>query len=45
VLRFFLLRLAKKHGKETVEQMIPQAHRKMLTHAVKMENREKRKKK
>ena len=44
VLRHFLIKLTKKHGREQIEQMVPQAHRKMLAHTLKMENREKRKK-
>lgn len=45
ILRHFLIKLTKKHGKDALEAMIPQQHRKMLSHALKMENREKRKKK
>lgn len=45
ILRHFLLRLVKRHGREHLEAMIPQQHRKMLGHTIKMENREKRKKK
>jgi hypothetical protein len=44
VLRHFLIKLTKKHGREQIELMVPQAHRKMLAHTLKMENREKRKK-
>ena len=44
VLRHFLIKLCKKHGRELVEQLVPAAHRKMLAHTLKMENREKRKK-
>lgn len=39
ILRHFLIKLSKKHGKEALEAMIPQDHRKMFTHALKMENR------
>lgn len=45
ILRHFLVKLTKKHGKDVIEAMIPQQHRKMLSHTLKMENREKRKKK
>lgn len=44
ILRHFLIKLTKKHGREMVEQLIPPTHRKMLAHTLKMENREKRKK-
>ena len=44
-MRHFLIKLTKKHGKDNLEEMIPQQHRKMLTHTLKMENREKKKKK
>ena len=45
ILRHFLIKLTKKHGKDEIEAMIPQQHRKMLTHTLKMETREKKKKK
>ena len=45
ILRHFLIKLTKKHGKDVLEAMIPAQHRKMLSHALKMENRQKRKKK
>lgn len=45
ILRHFLIKLTKKHGKDALEEMIPQAHRKMLSHTLKMETREKKKKK
>jgi hypothetical protein len=45
ILRHFLIKLTKKHGKDEIEHMIPQQHRKMLTHTLKMETREKKKKK
>lgn len=44
ILRHFLIKLTKKHGREEIDHLIPVAHRKMLAHALKMENREKRKK-
>lgn len=39
ILRHFLIKLTKKHGKDVLEAMIPVQHRKMLSHALKMENR------
>ena len=45
ILRHFMIKLTKKHGKDQLDQMIPQQHRKMLTHTLKLENREKKKKK
>jgi hypothetical protein len=36
ILRHFLLRLVKKHGREMLEQLIPQRHSKMLSHTIKM---------
>lgn len=45
ILRHLLIKLTKKHGKDQIEAMIPQQHRKMLTHTLKMETRQKKKKK
>lgn len=44
VLKHFLLKLVKKHTRENVEKMIPQDDRKILSNAIKVENRLKKKK-
>lgn len=44
ILKHFLLRLVKKHDREAVEKMIPQDDRRILSNAIKIENRIKKKK-
>lgn len=44
VLKHFLLKLVKKHDREVVEKMIPEDDRKILSNAIKVENRLKKKK-
>jgi len=36
VLRHFLIRLTKRHGRDSLEAMMPSEHVKMLSHALKM---------
>jgi ribosomal RNA-processing protein 12 len=44
ILKHFLLRVVKKHSREIVEKMIPADDRKILSNAIKIENRIKKKK-
>lgn len=44
-MKHFLLKLTKRFGREEVEKMIPAEDRKILSNAIKTENRERRKKK
>lgn len=44
ILKHFLLKLVKKHSREVVEKMIPQDDKKILSNAIKVENRLKKKK-
>jgi hypothetical protein len=45
ILKHFLLKLVKKYGRDEVEKLIPKDDRKILSNAIKTENREKKKKK
>jgi hypothetical protein len=45
MLKHFLLKLIKKFGRDRIEKCIPKDDRKIVSNAVKIDNREKRKKK